>query len=99
MTWGRYPRGAAFSPFRHLDIRNSSLIRHSDFVIRVFMRTLSIDLGTRRVGLAMSDGGGRFATPYDVLQVTSAEQATDLVLALIVKEGVERIVVGLPLNM
>jgi putative Holliday junction resolvase len=63
------------------------------------MRTLAIDLGTRRVGLAMSDEGGRFATPLDVLNVTSPEQAIPPILALIQKESVERVVIGLPLNM
>ena len=63
------------------------------------MRTLAIDLGTRRVGLALSDEGGRFATPYEVVQVTSPEMAAARVLAVIAAEGVERIVVGLPLNM
>jgi putative Holliday junction resolvase len=63
------------------------------------MRTLAIDLGARRVGLALSDAGGRFATPYEVLNVTSPEQAAQQVIAVIEKEGVERLVVGLPLNM
>lgn len=63
------------------------------------MRTLAIDYGTRRVGLALSDEGGRFATPYDVLNVTSPRQAHDGVLEIIRKEGVQRLVVGLPLNM
>jgi putative Holliday junction resolvase len=63
------------------------------------MRTLAVDLGSRRVGLALSDEGGRFATPYDVLVVASPEQAADLILKVIEKEGVERLVVGLPLNM
>jgi putative Holliday junction resolvase len=63
------------------------------------VRTLAIDLGTRRVGLALSDEGGRFATPHDVLTVTSANQALAPIIAVIGREGVERIVVGLPLNM
>ena len=63
------------------------------------MRTLAIDLGTRRVGLALSDEGGRFATPYEVVNVTSPEQAAAAVLAVVAKEGVERLVLGLPLNM
>jgi putative holliday junction resolvase len=63
------------------------------------VRTLGIDLGTRRVGLALSDAGGRFATPYEVVQVTSPEQARDQILKVIEREGVERIVLGLPLNM
>jgi putative Holliday junction resolvase len=63
------------------------------------MRTLAIDLGSRRVGLALSDEGGRFATPWEVLTVNAPEQAFPPVLALLKKEGVERIVLGLPLNM
>ena len=63
------------------------------------MRTLAIDLGTRRVGLAMSDAGGKLATPHDVLEITAPQQATARILEIIERESVERIVLGLPLNM
>jgi putative Holliday junction resolvase len=63
------------------------------------MRTLAIDLGSRRVGLALSDEGGRFATPLDVLSVSAPEQALAGVLQVIEREGVQRVVLGLPLNM
>ena len=63
------------------------------------MRTLGIDLGSKRVGLALSDEGGRFATALDVLEVTSPAQAAELVLKVIAKEDAKRLVVGLPLNM
>jgi putative Holliday junction resolvase len=63
------------------------------------MRTLAIDLGSKRVGLALSDEGGRFATPYEVLTVGSPEQASSEILGVIKREGVRRLVVGLPLNM
>ena len=63
------------------------------------MRTLAVDFGSRRVGLAMSDEGGRFATPLDVLQITSPQQATDQIVSLCKKEQVQRLLVGLPLNM
>lgn len=63
------------------------------------MRTLAIDLGSKRVGLALSDQGGRFATPLEVLTVSSPRQALDLILPRITVEGVEQIVLGLPLNM
>ena len=63
------------------------------------MRTLAIDLGTRRVGLALSDEGGKFATPLEVLQVSSPEHAIEQILLVLTKEGVQRLVVGLPLNM
>ena len=63
------------------------------------MRTLGIDLGSRRVGFALSDEGGRLATPYEVCEVASPTQAADRAAQIIEKEGVERIVLGLPLNM
>ena len=63
------------------------------------MRSLSIDFGSRRVGLALSDEGGRFATPYDVLQVATPSDAETQVINVVRKEGVEQLVVGLPLNM
>ena len=63
------------------------------------MRTLAIDLGTRRIGLALSDEDGRLATPYDVVTISSPEAGITAILGIIVEEGVERVVVGLPLNM
>ena len=63
------------------------------------MRTLAIDFGTRRIGLALSDEGGRFATPLEVLEVDAPPQAFTPILALIAKESVQRIILGLPLNM
>ena len=46
----------------------------------------------------MSDEGGRFATPYEVVQVTSPEMAASKVLEVIEREGVERLVLGLPVT-
>jgi putative Holliday junction resolvase len=63
------------------------------------MRTLAIDPGTRRVGLALSDSSGKFASPLDVLFVSQPDQAIEPILKVIKAESVERIVVGLPLNM
>jgi len=63
------------------------------------MRTLAIDLGTKRVGLALSDQGGQYATPLDVLIVSSPEHALAQILPVISEEGVEQILLGLPLNM
>ena len=63
------------------------------------MRTLAIDLGERRIGLALSDEGGRFATPHEVLEVSSADAAIVPILKLIKNENVRRVLLGLPLNM
>ena len=63
------------------------------------MRTLAIDLGTRRIGLALSDEGGKWATPLEVMTVNDPPLAIPRLLPLIQREGVRRLVVGLPLNM
>ncbi len=63
------------------------------------MRTLGIDFGKRRIGLALSDAGGKLATPREVLQISTISQAINEIAKVIESEGVERIVVGLPLNM
>jgi len=63
------------------------------------MRTLAIDFGKRRIGLALSDAGGKLATPHEVLQTSSISQAVDEISKTIEHEGVERIVIGMPLNM
>ena len=47
----------------------------------------------------MSDAGGKFATPLEVIQISKPQLAIDSILKIIQREGVERIVVGLPLNM
>jgi putative Holliday junction resolvase len=63
------------------------------------MRTLAIDYGTRRIGLAMSDEGGRFATPLAVLEVSTPLQGIDQILPILQRESVQRLLVGLPINM
>src|SRR5262245_47197431 len=63
------------------------------------MRTLAIDYGTKRIGLAMSDAGGKIATPLDVLHHTSSGQAVESIIRIIEHEGVEQIVIGLPISM
>jgi putative Holliday junction resolvase len=47
----------------------------------------------------LSDAGGTLATPYLVIEIKTPEQATAQVLEIVRAEGVERIVLGLPLNM
>jgi putative holliday junction resolvase len=63
------------------------------------MRTLAIDLGERRIGLALSDDAGTLATPFEVLEVDSPASAFVPIIKLIASEEVKRVVLGLPLNM
>lgn len=56
------------------------------------MRFLGIDYGSKRVGLALSDASGRFASPYLVLPADS--KLVSKIVAICEKEGVEKIVIG-----
>ena len=65
------------------------------------MRVLGIDLGLRRVGLAISDPSGTLARPLTTLKVTSAADAIDRVTEEITRlsseeDGLAAIVVGVP---
>ena len=63
------------------------------------MRVLGIDLGTRRIGLALSDPDATIAYPLDVLERRGARKDVAALAALVAEPGVERIVVGLPIHM
>ena len=61
-------------------------------------RVLGVDLGARRIGLAVSDPTGTIASPHAVLQRSGDRAADHRRLAEIAVEvGAERVVVGLPL--
>lgn len=64
------------------------------------MRVLGIDLGARRVGVAVSDPGEILASPVEVVQRSGDErQDHQRILELAAELGVARIVVGLPLSL
>ncbi|WP_045219626.1 Holliday junction resolvase RuvX [Desulfonatronum thioautotrophicum] len=60
------------------------------------MRVLGIDYGTKRVGLALSDGLGLLAYPYATLERTTRERLFAELLTIVAKEDVRTIVLGLP---
>jgi putative holliday junction resolvase len=63
-------------------------------------RVLGVDLGSRRIGLAISDPDGRVATPHAVIE-RSGDPAVDhqTILAQAREAGASRVVVGLPLSL
>jgi putative holliday junction resolvase len=63
------------------------------------LRYLAIDYGARRLGIALSDAGGKFASPYEVIAVNDSKLAIERIVAITKREGAERLVVGLPINM
>ena len=64
------------------------------------MRAVGLDLGSRRIGVAVSDPGGVIASPHTVLE-RSGDRTADhrAVAALVTELGAERLVVGLPLSL
>ena len=63
------------------------------------MRTLGVDWGEARIGLAMSDPMGIIASPHSTLEEKDKGAQVRRVVELVQSEGVERIVVGLPLEL
>ncbi len=63
------------------------------------MRILAVDYGDARTGVAISDMTGSLVGETAVIPSYSAEKAADAIAALCREKGVERLVVGRPLNM
>lgn len=62
-------------------------------------RVLGLDLGTKRIGLALSDPDRRIASPAGVLVCRSPKHDLAALRALIAEREVRCIVIGLPLHM
>jgi putative holliday junction resolvase len=64
------------------------------------VRVIGIDLGSKRIGVAVSDFTGSVASPLTVVHRGKSKRADHDAIARIVREEeAEAIVVGLPLNM
>ncbi len=62
-------------------------------------RALGLDLGQSRIGVAVSDPSGTICTPLPAIQHTTLSDVIGRVVALATEQGVELIVVGLPVTM
>jgi putative Holliday junction resolvase len=63
-------------------------------------RVVGVDLGTRRIGLAVCDGARTLATPLTTLERSGDDAADRAALCAVVAEvGATTVVVGLPLSM
>lgn len=64
------------------------------------LRALGVDLGTRRIGVAVSDLSGTVASPYEVVERSGDVGRDHARLAALVQEvEAEVVVVGLPLSL
>ena len=62
-------------------------------------RLLGIDLGTKTIGLALSDIGRAIATPMQTLKRGKFTLDAEILETLCIEHGVVGIVIGLPINM
>ena len=60
------------------------------------MKTLAIDFGERRVGVAISDPSGRISLPLATLERQNDAQVIDNLAEIVRDQGVELIVIGEP---
>ncbi len=61
-------------------------------------RTLAVDLGTRRVGLALTDPLGMIASPFATIPFTSLDRLTAKLIDLCREKEVDLVVVGYPVR-
>ena len=62
-------------------------------------RLLGLDVGTKTVGLALSDVTRTIATPYETLRRTKFTADAKAIAEIVAKEGVGGLIIGLPLNL
>jgi putative Holliday junction resolvase len=69
-------------------------------VTKTVGRALGVDLGSRRIGLALSDPTATVASPYEVVQRSGDRARDHLVIVRAARDaGAHTIVVGLPLSL
>ncbi len=65
----------------------------------VKVRVLALDIGEKRIGVAVSDPSGLVARPLGVIERRSRETDRAAVAALVAEHGAELVVVGRPLTL
>ena len=62
-------------------------------------RIIGIDLGSKRIGIAISDGNQKIATPYKTLEKIKSSKLIEDIKSIIKENDVKGIIVGNPINM
>ncbi len=63
------------------------------------MRILGLDLGTKTLGIAITDSLGMIANPYKTLKFVDYEELIEPLKSIIEEQDVKEIALGLPKNM
>jgi putative Holliday junction resolvase len=81
-------------------LRGSKALQTTQSTSREFSgRLMALDVGERRVGVAISDPTGTLARPHTVIQRRSKAEDFATVARLVAEQDIERVVVGLPLSL
>ena len=62
-------------------------------------KIMALDIGTKRIGIALSDYLQIIASPHSTIQREPENEAIDAIVKLARENRVEKIVVGIPINM
>ena len=62
-------------------------------------RLIGLDVGTKTIGTALCDAGWSFASPADLIRRIKFSIDLEMIRAMIIKQAVKGIVIGLPLNL
>ncbi len=60
------------------------------------MRIMGLDIGDKRIGVALSDPGGVLASPHAIIERSNEEQDVAAVIDIMTQNDVGEIIVGLP---
>ena len=63
------------------------------------MRVLGLDVGEKRIGLAVSDPTGLLASPIEHIERSSTSDGVDSILRIVAQHEVVEIVIGIPLSL
>jgi putative Holliday junction resolvase len=73
--------------------------RRRTIKIKMIGRILGLDIGEKRIGVALSDPSGILASPLTQISRTGTRTAIEAILQLVRQHEVEHIVAGLPYSM
>jgi len=63
------------------------------------MRYIGLDIGTKTIGIAISDKTGILASPLEVIKFTDTSDALSKVITIINQYNITEVIIGLPKNM
>jgi putative Holliday junction resolvase len=66
---------------------------------RGITRSLGLDVGDKRIGVALSDPNGILASPFTIINRQHEQADVETIIGIVHQQGVEQVIVGLPRSM